>query len=89
MYVAMSAMPKWFDWIRWSYAIGSDDRYELRWYERRAYVMGLRDAARIAERNAWFQATGESGAGKTLGFADLRRAIAEIHHRALSIARGA
>ena len=45
--------PKWFDWPFWGCAIGSDERYRPRWYERRAYVMGLRDAARIAERDRW------------------------------------
>lgn len=45
--------PKWFDWPWWGCAIGSNERYEPRWYERRAYVMGLRDAARIAEHNRW------------------------------------
>lgn len=41
--------PVWFDWPHWGLAIGSDHRYKPRWYERRAYIMGLRDAARIAE----------------------------------------
>ena len=45
--------PKWFDWPHWGLAIGSDHRYQPRWYERRAYVMGLRDAARIVERERW------------------------------------
>jgi hypothetical protein len=45
--------PKWFDWPWWGCAIGSDERYQPRWYERRAYVMGLRDAARIVEHERW------------------------------------
>ena len=45
--------PKWFDWPHWGLAIGSGKRYEPRWYERRAYVMGLRDAARIVEHERW------------------------------------
>ena len=40
--------PDWFDWPHWDSAILSNDRYTPRWYERRAYIMGLRDAARIA-----------------------------------------
>lgn len=42
-------VPSWFDWSTWGLAIGSNRRYEPRWYERRAYVMGLRDASRIVE----------------------------------------
>lgn len=42
-------VPSWFDWPAWGLAIGSNRRYEPRWYERRAYTMGLRDAARITE----------------------------------------
>jgi hypothetical protein len=42
--------PKWFDWEHWGLGIGSDRRYKPRWRERRAYVMGLRDAAREAEK---------------------------------------
>lgn len=45
--------PKWFDWPYWGCAIGSNERYRPRWYERRAYVMGLRDAARIVENERW------------------------------------
>ena len=49
----MTNAPKWFDWPYWGLAIGSSDRYQPRWYERRAYVMGLRDAARIVEHERW------------------------------------
>ena len=44
---------EWFDWPHWGLALGSDHRYKPRWYERRAYVMGLRDAARIADHERW------------------------------------
>ena len=40
---------EWFDWPQYGLAIGSDRRYKPRWWERRAYFCGLRDAARIAE----------------------------------------
>ena len=46
-----------FDWRdqlnSWKLGIGSDMRYSPRWWERRAYVMGLRDAAREAESLTW------------------------------------
>jgi hypothetical protein len=45
----MTDAPKWFDWTHWGLGLGSDTRYKPKWFERRAYVMGLRDAARIAE----------------------------------------
>lgn len=42
--------PDWFDWPSWGLAIGSDERFKPHGErERCAYVMGLRDAARIAE----------------------------------------
>jgi hypothetical protein len=49
----MTDAPKWFWWTHWGLAIGSSERYKPRWYERRAYVMGLTDAARIAEHERW------------------------------------
>jgi hypothetical protein len=75
--------PKWFDWLEWNSAIGSDTRYIPRWYERRAYVMGLRDAARIAENHAWQSVAapkpGSNTVEKAPGFTNIRMAIAAIH----------
>ena len=47
--------PVWFDWPCWGLAIGSDHRYKPRWYEKRAYVAGLRDAARIASSKEYIK----------------------------------
>ena len=44
---------KWLDWPQWGLALGSDERYAPKWYEFRAYAMGLRDAARIVEDQRW------------------------------------
>jgi hypothetical protein len=44
---------KWFDWPKWGLALGSEERYWPRWYERRAYFKGLRDAARIVDNVRW------------------------------------
>ena len=48
-------LPEWFDWLHWGLALGSDHRYKPRWYEKRAYAMGLRDAARIAEKERFIK----------------------------------
>lgn len=46
---------RWFDWPKWGLAIGSDKRYKPRWWERQAYIAGLRDAARIAEAHRFIR----------------------------------
>lgn len=48
-----TAANRWFDWPQWGLALGSDQRFKPRWWERRAYFAGLRDAARIAEQVRW------------------------------------
>lgn len=51
-------MARWFHWMHWGFAIGSSDRYTPKFWERRAYTMGLRDAARIAENRRFATDTG-------------------------------
>ena len=48
----------WMDWPHWGLAIGSDQRFKPRWWERRAYFAGLRDAARIARNLEFIQRPG-------------------------------
>lgn len=80
--------PTWLiDWPTWGSAIGSDQRYKPCWYERKAYAMGLRDAARIVEAQTWVEAPNKRPR-RAVGFDDLRKAIKAIHSFALDCLRG-
>ncbi len=79
----------WLDWSHWGLALDSDERYAPKWYEFRAYAMGLRDAARIIEGERW--KAGDIAVGRinlepdrasdTFG----RRYIKAIHARVLAV----
>jgi hypothetical protein len=48
--------PDWFDWVDLGLALGSDRRFKPKGErERCAYVMGLRDAARIVEAQRYIK----------------------------------
>jgi hypothetical protein len=79
-------VPKWFDWFHWGDAIGSHERYRPGLLERRAYVMGLRDAARIVEAGTWVEEPNKRPR-RAEGFQNLREAIRRIHDRARHIVR--
>lgn len=76
---------KWFTWEHWGFGIGSNSRYEPRWYERRAYVMGLRDAARIIDAHRFIRRSDdheeEIRARRQMG----RETIQAIHAFALRV----
>ena len=74
-------IPKWFDWPHWGLALGSDDRYKPRWYERRAYVMGLRDAARITNAHRT-EPVSKTRSVTVKGAEHLKAAVKAIHSRA-------
>jgi hypothetical protein len=74
--------PKWFWWTHWGLAIGSSQRYKPSWWERRAYIEGLTDAARIVESRRFAahygnvpQDDNELRARRSMG----RESIIEIH----------
>lgn len=79
-------VPRWFDWIHWGLGLGSDLRYKPRWYERRAYVMGLRDAARMVEDRRTEPVADQGLHGRRLqtvkGSEHLKAAIKDIHAHA-------
>lgn len=72
---ALSDKLKWFDWPHWGLAIGSDKRYTPRWWERRAYFSGLRDAARIAESVHYIK----TPVGRSVRRSGVRPAVKAIH----------
>jgi hypothetical protein len=68
----------------WMIGLGSDKRYtpKLPW-TRKAYLEGLRDAMRIAEREA--RAHAQKGLGPEL---NCRRVVKAVHDRAVEINDG-
>lgn len=72
-------------------AIGSDRRYEPTWwFTRRAYMAGLRDAARIVNDRSYkaIDPTPTSSAtrGRAVSGIWIKNVISEIHERYLSLA---
>jgi hypothetical protein len=73
--------PRWFDWARWGLALGSDKRYKPKWWERRAYIMGIRDAARIVEHERYQPHPDKPRSRMVLtpGSSELRLAVRTLH----------
>lgn len=80
--------PKWFTWLEHWHGLGSDRRYSPRWWERRAYVAGLHDAAKLVELQRWQPGEQSDRKIRSAGFDDMRAAQREIHKRALDVATG-